>query len=90
NDVGQSTVTGAGTVYVGLGPYGLAYPFTNYSDLLNPGAGAETAFNGNIGSAALDKTGATYKTTFWGFPFEALPASARGPVMQTTLNWCNQ
>ena len=90
NDVGQSTVTGAGTVYGGLGPYALAYPFTNYSDLLNPGAGAETAFNGNIGSAALDKTGATYKTTFWGFPFEALPASARGPVMQTTLNWCNQ
>lgn len=90
NDVSQTTVTGVGAVYGGLGPYALAYPFTNYSDILNPAAGAETAFNGNQGSAALDKAGATYKTTFWGFPFEAVPAADRATLMQTTLTWCGQ
>ncbi len=90
SDVSQSTVTGAGTVYGGLGPYTLQYPFTNYSDRLTPGAGAETAFNGNAGSAAVDKDSGAYKTTFWGFPWEALPGAAtRQQLMSTTLNWCS-
>ncbi len=87
SDVSQTTVTGA-DVYAGLGPYTLAYPFTNYSDRLTPAAGAATAFNGNQGSAAV-RSG-THSAIFLGYPFEALPAAGRTPVMQTTLNWCSQ
>ncbi len=87
SDVSQTTVTGA-DVYAGLGPYTLAYPFTNYSDRLTPAAGAATSFTGNQGSAAV-RSG-THSAIFLGYPFEALPAAGRGPVMQTTLGWCSQ
>ena len=87
SDVSQTTVTGA-AIYAGLGPYTLAYPFTNYSDILNPAGGAATGFNGNQGSAAV--VSGTHKAVFMGFPYEAIPAAGRGPVLSTTLNWCNQ
>ena len=92
NDSGNYTsVTGQGTVYGGLGPYTLGYPFTDYSDIFNPAANAELAFIGNNGNgAAIAKDSGVYKTTFWGYPFEALPAGDRGVVMQTTLSWCGQ
>ena len=87
SDVSQTTVTGA-NLYAGLGPYTLAYPFTNYSDRLTPAAGAATVFSGNQGSAAI--VSGTHKAVFLGFPYEAIPAAGRGPVMTTTLSWCNQ
>ncbi len=85
NNVGQTKVIGA-DLYAGLGPYILAYPFTNASDRLNPAAGAATSFTGNQGRAAV-RSG-THKAVFLGFPFEALPEAGRAPVMQTTLDWC--
>jgi uncharacterized membrane protein len=89
DDVGQSSVTGAGSVYGGFGPYTLSYPFTNFSDLVNPDGDAELAWSGNVGDAAVDKDAAVYKTTFWGFPFEALPDdTARTDTMEATLTWC--
>ncbi|GAB4155231.1 MAG: hypothetical protein Fur0021_22470 [Candidatus Promineifilaceae bacterium] len=87
SDVSQTTVTGA-NVYAGLGPYTLAYPFTNYSDRLTPAAGAATGFNGNQGSAAV--VSGTHQAVFFGYPFEALPAAGRTPVLQATLSWCSQ
>ena len=86
NDVYQTTVMGSG-VYAGLGPYALVYPFSNWSDRLEPDGTAMVAFEGNMGNAALTKL-ADYHTTFWGFPFEALPAAARPLTLATTLNWC--
>lgn len=86
SDVSQTTVTGSG-VYDGLGPYTLAYPFTNYSDRLTPDGTAAVGFSGNAGTAALTKS-AAYHTTFWGFPFEALPAAARPVTLAATLAWC--
>ena len=50
--------------------------------------GAATGFNGNQGSAAV--VSGTHKAVFMGFPYEAIPAAGRGPVMATTLGWCNQ
>src|SRR5690606_14491241 len=73
SDVSQTTVTGAGSVYAGLGPYSLTYPFSNYSDTINPdGAPAELAFTGNAGNAGVNKDSGIYRTTFWGFPWEAI------------------
>lgn len=89
NDINQTSATGQGSAFGGLGLLSLTYPFTNYSDRFTPGTGIEIAFQGNQGVAAVDKYGPGYKTTFWGFPFEALPnATARLNAMQTFLNWC--
>ncbi len=86
NDVTQTTVDGRG-VYAGLGPYALAYPFTNYSDRLAPVPGAARAFAGDRGGAAVSvDTG--YRATFWGFPLEALPAPAQQATLQRTIDWC--
>ena len=86
----QGTVTGVGSVFSGLGPYTLSYPFSNFSDLIRPDATAETAFNGNIGSAAVYKDSGVYRTAYLGFPIEAIATpSERAKVIDTFLNWCS-
>ncbi|MCP4549383.1 MAG: hypothetical protein GY835_23255 [bacterium] len=75
NDTSQTTVTGSGSVFSGLGPYSLNYPFNNYSDTMSPHASAEQAFSGNAGGAAIFKDGGTYRTVLFGFPFEAVPSA---------------
>jgi len=88
-DVTQTAVTGAGSIYTGFGPANLVYPFLNYSDRVNPSPGAETALLGDQGSAAVLKQTQTYKTTFWGLPFEALPDLAtRKAALERFLVWC--
>lgn len=89
SDVGQDIVTGAGSVFNGLGPYNLSYPFTNYSDIVNPDGTAELAFSGDAGNAAVDKIGGNYLTTFLGFPLEAIPsANDRLAVLTSFLGQC--
>ena len=90
NDVNQVSVTGDGTVYGGMGPYTLSYPFTNYSDIVSPNAGGTRAFLGDVGDAAVAKDGGGYRTTFWGFPFEAISSPAdRRALMNRTVDWCS-
>ncbi|MCA9976533.1 MAG: carboxypeptidase regulatory-like domain-containing protein, partial [Anaerolineales bacterium] len=90
NDNGDYTsVTGQNTVFGGLGPYSLTYPFTDYSDPVTPDSTAEVGFVGNnSNNAALTKDSGVYRTTFWAFPFEALSAANGLEVMTTVLNWC--
>jgi subtilisin family serine protease len=88
NDVSQTSVTGAGSVFGGLGPYTLTYPFSNFSDRISPDASAELAFTGNAGDAAVNKDGGAYQSTFWGFPLEALPEAGRGETLQAVVDWC--
>ena len=89
-DTGQTTVTGSGSVFSGLGPYTLSYPSTNYSDNIAPDASAELAFNGDVGDAAVNKDSGIYRTTFLGFPFEAIPdLGDREDVLYRFLMWCD-
>jgi hypothetical protein len=90
SDVSQTSVTGSGSVFGGMGPYGLSYPFTNWSDIINPRDGqAEAAFIGNQGNAAVDQDGGAYRTTFWGFPLEAIPSvDDRADLLQVLFDWC--
>jgi hypothetical protein len=89
DDVGQVSVNGEGSVYGGLGPYTLVYPFMDYSDALWDAADAESAFSGNIYGAATNKATATYFTTFLGYPFEAISNLAdRQDVLATFFNKC--
>jgi hypothetical protein len=89
SDVTQTTVTGAAD-FSDLGPYALSYPFTNYSDRLEADETASVVFTGNAGNAAISKVTATYRTTWWGFPFEAIPSAAeRQQAMAAVLQWCS-
>ncbi len=92
SDVSQTQVTGNGSVFGGMGPYPLSYPFSNYSDRISPNlsqAGVELAFSGNMGDAALSKDNGVYRTTFWGFPWEAVSnPSDRIDLLATVVNWC--
>jgi len=76
NDESQSTVTGEGTVFSGLGPYSLSFPYTNYTDIVSPDATSEVAFQGNQGSIAVSKATGLYLSTFWSFGLETLPSAA--------------
>ncbi|MCO5189504.1 MAG: extracellular metalloproteinase [Anaerolineae bacterium] len=79
SDVAQTTVTGP------INNYTLAYPFTNWSDIIN---GASVTWTGNAGNAATEDSGAGY-ATFWGFPWEALPnASAEQTELAYVLGQC--
>ncbi len=89
SDTSQTMVTGAGTVFAGLGPYSLDYPGSNYSDTLVPGTGAAEAFSGNAGTAAVEHVTEDFLTVFMAFAFEALPTPAdRQTVMQTFIGHC--
>jgi hypothetical protein len=90
DDGDYTSVTGTGSVFGGLGPYSLSYPFTDYSDPITPGGSGELAFDGNNGSgAAVNKDNGTYRTTFWVFPWEAIgTAGGREEALQTVIDWC--
>jgi hypothetical protein len=80
SDINQTSVTGQ-NVFAGLGPFTLSYPFTNYSDTVNPNAQGQVAFTGNVGNAAVSFDG-DFNTVFFGYPFEALPQAGRTAVME--------
>ncbi|MCP4250572.1 MAG: S8 family serine peptidase [bacterium] len=92
SDVGQSAVTGNGSIFGSLGTFTLTYPsYSNYSDNLEPDATAETAFIGNVSNCAVNKDNGTYRTTFWGFPFDAIPAlSDRVTLLTAVLDMCGE
>jgi hypothetical protein len=89
NDQGQTSATGAGPLFSGYGPYTLSYPFSNFSDIVNPNGSAEVAFVGNVGNLAVNHDNGVYRASYWGFPFEAIPsAGARADLMGTLVGWC--
>jgi len=89
NNAGVTVITGTGSVFGELGTNILNYSFLNESDVITPDGTAAVAFFSNIGSAAVTKDNGTSKSTYWGFPFEALPTkSARMDAMNTFLEWC--
>ncbi|HEX6898277.1 MAG TPA: S8 family serine peptidase [Thermoanaerobaculia bacterium] len=80
-------VVGQG-VFGGLGPYELSFSlFTNWADLIYPGAGAETVFTAGGGSAGVRKIGPGYRTIFLGFNLEALTtAEGRRDVLEAAMD----
>jgi hypothetical protein len=91
NDNGDYTsVTGQGSVFAGLGPYALTYPFSDYSDPVTPDGTAELGMVGNNSNGAgVNKDSGDYKTAFWPFPWEAISTdTGREEALDTMLNWC--
>ncbi|MBN1937895.1 MAG: DUF11 domain-containing protein [Anaerolineae bacterium] len=92
-----SSVTGVGS-FAGLGTRSLAYPVLNYSDWIFPSGTAQQAFLGwgydyldsswKWNPAAVAKI-SSYRTTFWAFPFEALPTpEVRSQAMANVIAFC--
>jgi hypothetical protein len=89
SDVTQTSLSGSGSVFNGLGPYTLSYPFYNYSDRILPDGTAEEAFAGDQGTAAVDKNSGSYRSAWLGFPVEVLATpSDRQQVLGAFINWC--
>ncbi len=90
NDQAQSSATGAG-LYTGFGPYSLSYPFTNYSDVVNPGGSGILSFSGNVGNVGVQQDTGTYRTVFLGYPLEAISdVNNRAAVLVKFIEWCDE
>jgi len=91
-DVGQSVVTGTGSVFGGLGSFPLFYSGFegDYSDQVTIDSLSEYAFNGSSGGGAgVMKDTGTYKTAFFAFPFETIEwHNDPKDIMSAFLNWC--
>lgn len=73
------------------GPAQLSYPFSNWSDAPEPVPGAAVAARGQFGQpAALSAGGVatgTWRTLFYAFPLETLPASTRATALARGVGW---
>ena len=92
NNVNMTNVTANG-IFNGVGSLTLQYPagLSNLSDRVVPNTsiGAQVAFSGNQGNAAISRDSGTYRTVFLGFPFEAIPTQAkRREVLQKAIDYC--
>ncbi len=66
----------------------LGYSFPNLSDGLIPAADAAVELFSDVGWAVgLTHAGADWKTAFFSFPFEALPAAEQPRVMEQVVGW---
>lgn len=77
SDTGQTSATGtAGSLFQGLGPFTLSYPFSNFSDSMVPGNGGVAAFTGSSATVATQKVTGVYAAAYLGFPLEAIATEA--------------
>ncbi|HEV2851267.1 MAG TPA: S8 family serine peptidase [Thermoanaerobaculia bacterium] len=88
NYYSSSEITGQGSAFGGLGPYGLAYPSYYDADSVSPAAGAETAFTNGSTGLGVNYTGPNYRTVFLSFDFANLVTpEARRDVMGAALDF---
>jgi hypothetical protein len=89
-DTGQNTITGQ-NVFAGIGPWSLQNLPSDYSDSLTPDATALIAFDGDQGTAAVEKDTGFSRTVFAGFGWERMPGSPDNIrlALDTFLNWCD-
>jgi hypothetical protein len=90
SDEGHTVADGQGQPFGGLGPYTLALPYTNYTDTINPGQGAGTAFRASPGKIAVSKETELYRTTYLGFGVEGLSLGGAQEVLGAFLGWCDE
>ncbi|HOS79680.1 MAG TPA: S8 family serine peptidase [Anaerolineae bacterium] len=73
------------------GPAPLTYPFPDWSDAPEPAPPAEIVARGEVGQpVALSAGGVatgTWRTLFYAFPLETLPASVRAGVVARGVGW---
>lgn len=88
SDTGQAFVTGVTPPFDTIPTTTLSCPFDDYSDRLVPKAAASVAFDGNEGVTAIMLESENWRTTFWGFPFEAFPdETLRKQILASIIEW---
>ena len=98
HDVNYTAVNAGANLFTGMGPYTLAYSIasggpgvSNFSDMVNPNAGALLAFSIPAGGTAITRDAGDYRSSFFGFPLEAVPGAAnRQILMSMIINWCGK
>jgi hypothetical protein len=89
NEVDHTQVSGTGSVFGGLGPYALSFPFDNHSDSISPASGAELAFSGTQGNAGVQVDNSLFRSLFLSFPLETLPTPGdRQAVLGRFFDFC--
>ncbi len=86
-DAGPSEVTGLGEPFGSVAQSTLSYPFANRGDGLTPDPTAAAIFTSDQGDAAIAKTGASARSAYFGFPLEAMDATAREDVFWALLEF---
>jgi len=88
HDRSQTTMTGA-SIFSGIGPISLSYPFSNFSDIAGPTAAAELAFAGNVGNAGTVVLTDDSLAVFLPWPIEAISdMNTRISVFEAFLAAC--
>ena len=88
SDVGQTTVTGSGSLFGGFGTMTLTCPFNNYTDSLVETPEAEIGFIGDEGLIGVNVLDESWRTVFWAFPLEAvLDNSVRRSLLLAVVEW---
>ena len=87
SDVNQSTVTGE-DIFDSIGSVSLSFPFSNWSDEVNPASEAFLTFDGSSGNAAVRKDGEHGGSAlFFGFPIITLPEESQSLLIAEVMNW---
>ncbi len=89
DDLNYLTVTATGPLSA-FGDYGLQIPLAYFNAAITGTTATETFFyTYDVGyrDAAIGYDGGNYRTTYWGFPFEALDDVDNPEIMRATLNW---
>jgi hypothetical protein len=80
----------AGSLFAGLGPFTLDYPFTDFADVVSADATSLVSMRGdNSNDAGVEETAGGYLSVFFGFPWEAISVPAdRQAVFSAFLDGC--
>ncbi|MCB8984462.1 MAG: carboxypeptidase regulatory-like domain-containing protein [Ardenticatenaceae bacterium] len=82
------SVQGDWVVYGGLGPYSLSYPYYPSLRSVIPNSNGRSAFVEGSTIAAATVNDAAFRSTFLGFPLEAVDQAGREEVLGTAVAWC--
>jgi hypothetical protein len=89
SDSGDYTSVDGRGFYTALGNSALSFPYSDFTDELVLGAGAELAFEGNnLNDGAISKLGTNWFTSFLSFGLEVMPAAKQQEAFERFALWC--
>ncbi|MDG2292400.1 MAG: S8 family serine peptidase, partial [Phycisphaerales bacterium] len=91
SDVEQPGIVGVSPPFDVIPSMTLSYPFSDYSDKLEPSGVADVAIEGTNGTAGVMIDQGTWRTAFLAFPVEAIEdVEQRRQLLSVMINWVPQ